>query len=300
MKLLLIGGLGYIGSFLYPHLVAKQYHVDICDDLRRGNPAKFPCKFSFDYHDLSSKELSNYDSILWFGGHSSVTQSMDDPKGAINNNMIHLMDLLKKIPSDNTKFIYASTASLYSGELGLADEDARVVPYNNIYDISKFSFDYLAKNYHSNLYGIRMGTLSGYSKNIRPELIFNQMCLRAYFTKKVIVTNRIKSRSLLFLKDLASIIELLLTSNNATPGFYNAASISTNIDNLSKRISSFFNAELLYGPDSNTYSFQINTAKIEKLGYIKSDNLDLHIAEFIDSIKKNEGSIKKLISNLII
>jgi len=292
MKLLLIGGLGYIGSYLYPYLKLQLHEIDICDDLRRGNPSNLPCIYPYDYHGLSSKELSKYDAILWFAGHSSVIAAVDDPKGAINNNMIHLIDLLKKLPSENIKFIYASTASLYSGEVGYATETARVVPYENTYDISKFSFDYLSKSYHTNLFGLRMGTLAGFSSNIRTELIFNQMCLSAYFTKRVKVSNKTKLRSLLFLSDLAEIVTILLKNTKAEPGFYNAASFSYSIGELSNMISNFFHAEIITLPDTDTYSFNINTEKIASLGFKNTSNFYNQIEQFKNEIKKNEGILK--------
>ena len=292
MKILLIGGLGYIGSYLYHYLKSKMIEVNICDDLRRGNPLDLPCSYPYDYHGLTSKEFGNYDAVLWFAGHSSVSTAMADPMGAINNNMIHLIELLKKLPNENIKFIYASTASLYSGEDGYANESARVVPYENIYDISKFSFDYLSKNYHSNLFGLRMGTLAGFSSNIRTELIFNQMCLSAYFNKQVKVANKTKFRSILFLSDLAEIINILLKDNQADPGFYNAGSFSYSIDELSTIISSFFDAKIIALPDTNTYSFKIDTSKIASLGFKKTLTFDMQIRNFSEEIKINEKKLK--------
>jgi len=296
MKILLIGGLGYIGSYLYGFLSKLGYEVNICDDIRRANPAGLLCKYPFNYDNLSSKELSSYDVVLWFAGHSSVQLSTKDPKGAIGNNMVDLLEFLKKLPTEKIKFIYASTASLYSGEVGLASESARVVPNGNAYDISKFSFDYLSPTYHNNLYGLRMGTLAGYSPNIRAELIFNQMCLSAFFNKKVYIANKDKYRSLLFLSDLAEVVSILLKIPSANPGFYNCASFSFSIESLGKQIANYFGAEIVELPSSETYSFQIDTDKIALLGFKNTKTFSDQIGFFAENIEKNKDHFRQLVA----
>ena len=280
MKILLIGGLGYIGSFLYSFLKSSEDEVDICDDCRRGNPEKIEVKYPYDYKGLSSKEISGYDFILWFAGHSSVLSANQDPKGAIDNNMTNLIDFLKKIPNENIRFIYASTASLYTGSPGLSKEDTKVIPYENSYDISKFAFDYLAQSYHKNLIALRMGTLAGFSTNLRSELIFNQMCTDAKFKKIVNVSNKSKIRSILFLSDLTALIKIFLGKIKLESGFYNLASYSLTIEELAIRIAKFFDAKVVYQPDSPTYSFSVDTSKIERLGFKPLLSIDEQINEF--------------------
>ena len=296
MKLLLIGGLGYIGSYLYNYLTSLGMQVSVCDDSRRLNPGLVPCHYPYNYNDLSAKELIKYDAILWFAGHSSVKVATQDPKGAITNNMTNLLDLLQKISSVDTKFIFASTASLYSGEKGLASESAKVLPNENAYDISKFAFDYLSQSYHPRLYGLRMGTLAGYSQNLRSELIFNQMCLSAHFKGKLNIANKTKFRSLLFLSDLAEIIKILLTEASPIPGFYNCASHSSTIGELGGHIADYFSAKIIELPDSDTYSFQIDTSKIASIGFKNTYSLRDQIDIFVNSIQTDDGKWRHLVA----
>jgi nucleoside-diphosphate-sugar epimerase len=292
MRILLIGGAGYIGSYIYDFLVNLDHKVDICDYLKRGNLANVPIKFLYDYHGLSSKIMTNYDVILWFAGHSSVQSANQDRIGAINNNMKNLTDFLQKIPDKKIKFIYASTASLYTGCQIPTKEDSKVVPYENAYDISKFSFDYLAKSYHENIFGLRMGTLSGFSRNIRSELIFNQMMINAKFKGVVNVANKSKMRSILFLSDLATVINLFINKDNVESGFYNCASYSISIGELADKISLYYGANINYLPDSDTYSFAIDTQKIKNLGFINKKTLNDEIDNFDNSIKLNQEYFK--------
>lgn len=288
MKILLIGGLGYVGSFLHDFLNSKGHQVDICDDGRRSNKSNAYVKYPFNYNNLTSKLLANYDSILWFAGHSSVGASNLDPIGAIENNAIALIGLLKKIPSEEIKFLYASSASLYTGYVDYANEMLKVAPNDNPYDISKFAFDYLANQYHKNIFGLRMGTICGYSINLRKELVFNKMCLDAYFSKEINVANPKSERSLLFLVDLIEIINILMNSSKAKPGIYNALSCNTSIGDLSKLIADYFNANIKMQPDSPTYSFRMNIDKIKEIGFLPKQSVNDHLIQFKQDIQMNE------------
>jgi UDP-glucose 4-epimerase len=292
LNILLVGGQGYIGSYLNKFLVNLSFNVDICDHIKSRDNQNVIIKFPFSYTGLTAKDLASYDCILWFAGHSSVTESNQDPIGAINNNMVNLIDFLKKIPNDNTLFIYASTASLYSGVEGPTKEDVKVVPYENAYDISKFSFDYLAQRFHQNIIGLRMGTLAGYSSNMRSELIFNSMCLNAFFKSEVKVANKEKERSILFLSDLAEIIRILLGKKNVSPGFYNALSYTFSIGDLGNKISHFFGAKIIELPSSNTYSFSIDNSKIKLLGYQNTHTFEKQIEIFVHDVKTNKYILK--------
>ncbi len=280
MKILLIGGLGYIGTYLNTHLIKMGVHVDICDYACHDSSNFDKVKFPIDYKDLSSKDLFDYSAILWFAGHSSVHQSTIDPKGAINNNAINLIQLLQKIPKPEILFLYASTASLYSGMEGFASEEDLVAPSINPYDISKFTFDYLVNVYHKNFIGLRMGTISGYSENVRAELIFNKMCLDAHHKGIINVKNGNSRRSILFLSDLARIVELGVIHRKLPPGLFNAASFTSTVMDLACIVKKYFDARIVVLPDVKTYSFAISTKKIKNFGYEVEKTVDEQISEY--------------------
>ena len=135
-NVLLVGGCGYIGSYLFERLIANGFTVSVCDKLSRGNPLNLPIT-SLDYNDLTPEELARFETILWFAGHSSVGQSITDPQGAIANNCLNLFSFAKKLPA-TTKLIYASTASLYplNDTLAPLTEDSLIrIPAQHAYDI---------------------------------------------------------------------------------------------------------------------------------------------------------------------
>lgn len=262
-RVLLVGGCGYIGSFLHDKLIQSQFSVVVSDVQNRGNPAGICVDFG-NYAELTTSDLAYFDAVLWFAGHSSVQQSMNDSDGAISNNCLDLYSFVKRLPA-HVKFIYASTASLYSSKssnFAASTEDCLVfIPSQNAYDASKFAFDYLAKNFLKNYFGIRMGTLSGFSNNLRPELVFNAMNIAAQTNGIIKLKNSSSMRTILFLEDLWILIKNLLFRNHA-PGFYNAGSYTGSMGELALDIASAWDAKIQYEGDSETYSFSLDTTKM--------------------------------------
>ena len=289
-KILLIGGCGYIGSFIYNKLLEFGYSVVVCDYLKRGNSLNIRV-INLDYTQLDESFLEKFDSIIWFGGHSSVSQSIDDPNGALANNCLNLYRFANNIPK-NIKFIYASSASLYSSQITptpLANEkNITSIPSNNPYDISKFAFDYLADNFISNFYGLRMGTLCGYSPNLRQELVFNSMNLSAVKNGYLNLMNSDSSRTILFLDDLWIFIQKLLTTNQQ-PGFFNVGSYSMSMGELATIIANTHKAQVIYKGENNTYSFLLDTTKMKAIcgSELSETPLSIRCIDFIDKCRKN-------------
>ena len=265
-KLLLVGGCGYIGAYLYPKLRMAGFEVTVCDRLMRGNPLGVEV-IKADYSELSGDLLGDMGAVLWFGGHSSVNQSIQDPNGAVLNNCLNLFSFAKKLHPD-TKFIYASTASLYSVkgkkvEPSSESTDAGI-PSQNPYDMSKFAFDFLAKNFIENFYALRMGTLAGYSPNLRQELVFNAMNLSAVRTGEVKLRNSDSARTILYLSDLWRLIEKLLITKQHY-GIFNVGSVSFTMSELAHEVANKWGAQVLDEGRSESYSFLLDTSKMKAI-----------------------------------
>ena len=269
MRILLIGH-GYVGSYLRPRLEESGHRVMVCeqDAARLASVASaVHCR----YQDLTIGDLAGFDAILWFAGHSSVPMALKDPDGAIANNCLDLLQLAKR-KSPRTRLIYASTASVYSVEqvAGMGappamDEAETLLNPVNPYDCSKISFDSLARCFATAVTGLRLGTVCGYSPELRGELIFNAMNRTALCEGRVLVANRFSHRSLLFLDDLARYIERLLGIADTLPPILNAGSINVSVGELADAIAAFHGVRVEPMPDSKTYSFRMSWARITAL-----------------------------------
>lgn len=264
-SILLVGGCGYIGSFLYRTMTQAGLGVTVCDTLVRGNPLAPAGLVQADYADLDADFLSRFDAVLWFAGVSSVGASLADPAGAMLNNCTNLYAFARRL-QPRTRLIYASSASVYSAATpppaeGSREDSLVSIPQSNAYDISKFAFDYLAMHSLRNVYGLRMGTLAGHSPNLRRELVFNAMNLSAVTDGVVRVQNGHCWRTILLLDDLSRLV-LSLVQGEHEPGIYNAGSFSLRIGDLARQIAAAWDARVQDTGQTTTYSFRLNTQRM--------------------------------------
>lgn len=288
-RILLIGGCGYIGSYLHGRLIECGTEVFVCDLGLRGNPLGVDVKKQL-YWTLSDEDISGLDAVLWFAGHSSVGQSVSDPQGAIQNNCLRLFEFAQRLDS-KTKFIYASSASLYSNPNRSqvpANESSLInIPAQNPYDISKFAFDYMATHFLKNYFGLRMGTLSGWSPNLRPELVFNAMNISAMRNGIVNLMNGTSCRTILFLEDLWVLIRSILVCD-VEPGFVNAGSKSMTMQELANTIGSVWGAEVVDLGETMTYSFMLDCTKMHEIcgSQLADRSFDSECRSFAENLNK--------------
>lgn len=295
VNVLLVGGCGYIGSYMHGKLKEHGFPVTVVDRFARGNPGNIPDVVNAGYDSLDEAFLSRFDAVLWFGGHSSVGMSVQDPKGALSNNCLDLFNFAKKLKPE-TKLIYASSGSLYSSKgvniTPASEASLAAIPSQNPYDISKFAFDYIAQNFLDNFYALRMGTLSGYSPNIREELVFNAMNLSAVRTGQVKLMNSESNRTILFLADLWVLLRKLLLTRQQ-PGIFNVGSNSFRMGELAHIVATTWDAQVLYQGESETYSFLLDTTKMKAIcgNELPVSDLQARCREFIADYRAGKGTV---------
>jgi len=183
-------------------------------------------------------------------------------------------------------FIYASSSSVYSGQYG-AKETSDKFESHNMYDLSKFSMDCLARihPFPLNFYSLRFGTVNGVSPQMREDLIVNAMVKSALTKNMITVTNGHNYRPILWIRDLARAVNTII--QQALPersGIYNLCSFNDTIENIALSIGRILSCpvEIKEG-GSPAYDFSITADKFEK-GF-----------NF-----KFEGSIEKVVNELLI
>mgnify|MGYP001184146260 FL=1 len=120
MKILVIGGAGYIGSHIVYELNDQGYDVIILDNLSTGikkniDPRAFFVNGStHSIDDLNKVMQLEIDVVIHLGEYKSAGESMVDPKKYFYNNLIGSINVLKAclINGINT-IIYSSTAAVY-------------------------------------------------------------------------------------------------------------------------------------------------------------------------------------------
>lgn len=120
MRLLVVGGAGYIGSVVAAHLVEAGHELTICDDLSTGNAwavspsARFvPAELS-DRQSMDRVVADGYDAVLHLAGLSLAGASVRDPLRYLRSNLVGSLNLLEAMRAHGVRrLVYSSSAAVY-------------------------------------------------------------------------------------------------------------------------------------------------------------------------------------------
>lgn len=299
--ILIIGGLGYIGTKVSEYF---NYDVDSVDINLFSTDLKLISNFEVDYKNLTIDYLQKYKTIILLAGHSSVRMCDLYPASVFNNNVTNFVTLINKLNADQT-LIYASSGSVYGDcQVDNVDETYTLNSPYNMYDFTKQMIDTycLVSKPKCRFYGLRFGTVNGYSAIFRNDVMMNAMTANAILNKKVLLFNQETKRSILGVHDLSRAIETILKSNRSESGVYNLSSFTKTSGEMAKIVASKMNCDLdIVNPDE--FNKQKINEKLVSSKYNFSLSCDKFINDFnfqfvetpesiVDSISSNWNSVK--------
>lgn len=267
-NILLLGGNGYIGSRLQSSF-REDFNLEVVD------LNWFSKNFveGFDYSKLSEEKIQKHDVVILLAGHSSVKMCQDNRLSSFNNNVKNFITLLDKI-NLNQKFIYASSSSVYGNTNNkIVNESYDQFIPNNYYDLTKQIIDFYAIQSKLNYYGLRFGTVNGWSENLRNDVMINAMVDSAMRDGHIKLYIKNINRPILGINDLSRCIRALIDSDKSHPGIYNLASFNSTAIEIANIVSRVSDKPVIeYQPDkiekitneklqSNAYDFAIDCSK---------------------------------------
>lgn len=238
MKILIVGGAGYVGGAVTNLLNEKGYDVTVYDNLLYETEFLKDCNFIYgDIRDQNKlkKLFKIYDAIVW------IAALVGDGACNINPNLTF------QINYESVKFlskhydgriIFFSTCSVYGAQSGILNEKSKLNPLSN-YALSKLKAEKTIKNKNSIIF--RLGTLFGVSDNysrIRLDLVVNTLTAKAFAEKKITIFGGNQYRPLLHVKDAAVAILNGLISRKK--GIYNLSLDNFKINEISGKVKKFF------------------------------------------------------------
>ena len=128
MKILVTGGIGFIGSHTCVELLEDGFDVVVVDNLINSKPEVINSiekitgkKITFYKEDLRNKkvleeifEKEKFDAVIHFAGLKAVGESVEKPLMYFDNNLISTIYLLETMQKYNVnKFIFSSSATVY-------------------------------------------------------------------------------------------------------------------------------------------------------------------------------------------
>lgn len=121
MKILVLGGAGYIGSHAVYQLIEQDYEVIVVDNLTTGHQEAIHPEATFysgDIRDLdfmrSVFEKESIDAVIHFAANSLVGESMEKPLNYYDNNVYGTQVVLQAMQEFDVKnIVFSSTAATY-------------------------------------------------------------------------------------------------------------------------------------------------------------------------------------------
>ncbi|MDD6808280.1 MAG: UDP-glucose 4-epimerase GalE [Oscillospiraceae bacterium] len=154
MKVLVLGGAGYIGSHTVYYLIDKGCDVVIVDNLQTGHEWAVHKDAKFYKGDIRDRAFMDFvfeketdiDVVIHFAACSLVGESMVDPLKYYDNNLCGTKVLLESMVAHNVKkIVFSSTAATYGEPENIPIlESDRTLP-TNTYGETKLSMEKMFK-----------------------------------------------------------------------------------------------------------------------------------------------------------
>ncbi len=161
MKILVVGGAGYIGSATAAHFMQAGHDVVVYDSLVSGYRPAVPEGAVFVQGDLADRaaldaafDSHQPDAVAHFAAFIEAGESMRLPGKYFRNNTANTINLLDAMAAHGVdRIVFSSTAGVYAGQDEPLAEDAPLGP-TNVYAETKLMIERMLGWYHQ-VHGLR-------------------------------------------------------------------------------------------------------------------------------------------------
>ncbi|HUU64046.1 MAG TPA: SDR family oxidoreductase [Dehalococcoidia bacterium] len=229
MRILVAGGAGYIGSVLVPHLLEREYDVDVLDLLWFGNHLPDGVRvIEKDIMSITEDDVKGYDQVIFIAGLSNDPMAEYSPMRNFVGNAAapaYLAYVAKR--AGVKRYIFGCSCSVYGYTVNeLYDETSPAIS-SYPYGISKLQGEFSClqlQDRNFSAISLRQGTVSGYSPRMRLDLVVNTMFRYAIKEKVITVNNPAIWRPILDIRDAASAYIRAIEAHPEISGVFNVAS----------------------------------------------------------------------------
>jgi dTDP-glucose 4,6-dehydratase len=309
MKIVVTGGLGFIGSHFVERVVSKGHDVVLLDnETYASNKANLSSEVMqlikyekidiANYHKLSQlmQSLSEVDWVVNFAAESHVDRSIASSTEFFQSNTLGVVNFLEIIVRNkDIKFLQVSTDEVYGSiESGEWDENSPLAP-NSPYSASKASAELACRaflNTHNlDITVIRSANNFGPRQSLEKLIPKTINCLLSGSPIGV-YGNGLNQREWVYVGDHVNLIESLICAPSRKSRTYNIGGQSlSNIDLITK-ISSLMGVEpeIAFVPDrlGHDWRYSVSDDLIrEEFGQAVTSDLDTNLTETINWYTSN-------------
>ena len=323
-KIIVTGGLGFIGSNLIDLLIKKKFYVINIDKVTYSsnfyNTKEFKKskKYKFIKLDIKNKKINEIlfkyrpDCIFNLAAETHVDRSIDNPEDFIESNIVGVYNLLEAFKKYSKRFkcklIHISTDEVYGDILkGRSNENYPYKP-SSPYAASKAASDHLVSSYVRTykIPAIVTNCSNNYGPRQHPEKLIPKIIYNIFNSKPLpIYGNGSNSREWIYVKDHCEAL-IKIYQKGKSGEFYNIGS-NKNLNNLevckkilkvSKHINKFDkNIKIVFVKDrpGHDIRYALNSNKIKKdLKWYPKTNFEEGIKLTFNWYKNNKSYYKSL------
>ena len=323
-KIIVTGGLGFIGSNLVDLLIKKNYFVINIDKVTyssnfyNNKEYKSSRKYKFIKCDIKDKKIKKFlfkykpVGIFNLAAETHVDRSIDSPESFIQSNIIGVFNLLecfkKYSQKHKSKLIHISTDEVY-GDI-LSGRSSENYPYqpSSPYAASKASSDHLVSSYVRTykIPAIITNCSNNYGPKQHPEKLIPKLIYNIFNNKPLPIYGRGKnSREWIYVKDHCEAL-LKIFLKGKVGEFYNIGSnknlnnlqVSKELINISKKnfkVGKKVKIRFVKDRPGHDIRYAINSNKIKnKLGWRPKTNFRQGIKLTFDWYYTNRAYYKSL------
>lgn len=296
MKILVIGGAGYIGSILVPELLKKGHEVIVMDNFMYNQASLLDCchdekliVIRGDARDRKavSKQLKNVDAIFPFACLTGTPLCEKDPIAAKSVNF-DAVKMILELRSKGQIIIFPTTNSGYGiSQKGVYCTEETPLNPISLYGRLKVELEKILLE-AGNCITLRLATVFGISPRMRLDLLVNDFTYRAVTDRFLILFQSHFKRNYVHVRDVAkAFIHCLKNFDKMKDEPYNVGLSDANLSKwelcqeIKKQVPNFYFVEAKVGEDPDKRNYIVSNEKIESTGFKPDYSLQQGIAELI-------------------
>tara|TARA_Y100000780_G_scaffold215492_1_gene218020 strand:+ start:2592 stop:3524 length:933 start_codon:yes stop_codon:yes gene_type:complete len=310
LKLLITGGLGFVGSHLVDLLVKKNHKIKILTKTlsKKKNIKKSSKKIQIEKIDLTNfrrlgKIIEKFkpDVIIHLAGNASHSKSFENPLKDIDSNAKTTLFMLEKIRKLNTpcKFILGSTFIVIGRPKKLPVNENTPCNPTTVYGTNRLSSEYFCKIYHE-VYGLhtnifRITNSYGPREQIIPKKnAVNFLIYKSFKKEEISIYNQGKFfRDFIYIDDVISGINIILKkgksgelywiSSGKKTWFYEFGDILEKTTGCKVK----YSETPVYTKKVDVGNFVVSNSKLRKLGWSPKISVDVGVKKTLKFFQSN-------------
>lgn len=299
MKILVTGGLGYIGQVTVQLLEDSGHEVISVDHNRYDVQPSFTSKSysdslrssNYSLANTSILEIVNPDVVIHLAGIVGEPASLRNPKETFYYNYEVTNDLILSCKQLNKRLIIASSCSIYGNQEGLLTEDSEVMPIGLYALTKKLNEEEIIRELNDYCI-LRFGTVYGSAPRQRFDLVINKFTAMATLGQTLQVYGGKQERPFTNVTDIAR--ALVWSVDHNLQGIYNVADKNLTMKQAAYEIVDIVGGDYeVVDTKEDNRSYEVSSEKLINTGFNFNSKFNSEIQKLSFWVTENDWTDSK-------